>query len=1181
MRITRLDLLRYGKFTDKSVSLPRATKDFHLIVGPNEAGKSTLRNAVQDLLFGIETRSRYNFLHPHSEMRLGALIEHGDDKLDFIRTKARTKTLQAPAGIPLPDTALTPFLGQIDRAFFDQMFGLNHERLVTGGQEILSASNDIGQILFQAAAGIGNLGEVRDRLEAEADKLWAKRKSGEREYYIASAELDQAEAALKLATVRTKDWQEARAKVDQIGENLKLAQEQYRTLEQERIQLERVRRVAPMLTSLTALERQLAELGGVISLPEHAAEQFANAEQEIAIAIPSLILFEKQSVALREGIEALRPDESILARGADIEALSGMRQQLRNHESDIGKREEEVRVLWQSVEESMRQLGWPEEGEVALNQRLPGSLIRSTLDSLVRRHEALEQALSAAEEALGSRGEEAKVINAEIAALPATEIPVTLVDALATARSLGDVATQERRIETQIARLKRELETTAHELGAWNPAALSPNSLPEHPEGHKGERDADSLREFYFNADTLRKLLPPSQDEMNALIKHRNDLELASSTTRERLAEVKSEVLSLQLEISQYKAAHHPVTLADVQQVRISRDSTWQSIKTGTASVKDAAPSFEKVVAESDTLSDKRHDKAQEETELQSRLDRLQRIQQLMTELESRLQENTQALTRLDQDWEDRIKGMGLAGMPLLKVNDWRSARERVLSADTALLEAQSTQADFVASVAQARSALMEALLAIKPEALNLNLSALILLADEVVNTATRVQERRNTLANQKIRAEAAIPELNSRVGQARAAIDAWRTELQKNLALAHLPVDANAGAITGALALFERMDQHLQKVRDLRVNRIDMMRRDLNHFADAAQSLSADVAPAMAKESAAQIVLDLEVRLKQALSVSQERGRLKAELEKISAQATTARSSIATANASLQPLLHLSGAIDNDGLRAAIANSDIQRSLSSEMDQAIKQLLQAGDGLDRQALESEFDATDASTISIRLSEIKLLIDEVVNQQNRLSGELNSADTELGKIAGQDEAARAESQRQEALARMSNAAERYIKVYTAAKLLRWSIERFRESKQGPMLARASEVYSGLTQGAFNKLVVDYESEPLKLSGQRATGELVDIEGMSEGTRDQLYLALRLAALELHLEQTTPLPFIADDLFINYDDGRAKAGLEALGRLSEMTQVIFLTHHEHLVPVAQSVFGENLNVVSLG
>jgi uncharacterized protein YhaN len=250
-------------------------------------------------------------------------------------------------------------------------------------------------------------------------------------------------------------------------------------------------------------------------------------------------------------------------------------------------------------------------------------------------------------------------------------------------------------------------------------------------------------------------------------------------------------------------------------------------------------------------------------------------------------------------------------------------------------------------------------------------------------------------------------------------------------------------------------------------------------------------------------------------------------------------------------------------------------------MNQALKQLLQAGDGLGREALKAEFAGFDTGTIPLRLSEIKLQVDEIVGQQNQMSGELNSAETALGKIAGQDEAARAESQRQEALARMSNATERYIKVYTAAKLLRWSIERFRESKQGPMLARASEVFCGLTGSTFSKLVVDYETEPLKLSGQRATGELVDIEGMSEGTRDQLYLALRLAALELHLGQTVPLPFIADDLFINYDDGRAKAGLEALAKLSEITQVIFLSHHEHLVSVAGSVFCERLNVINLG
>ena len=86
--------------------------------------------------------------------------------------------------------------------------------------------------------------------------------------------------------------------------------------------------------------------------------------------------------------------------------------------------------------------------------------------------------------------------------------------------------------------------------------------------------------------------------------------------------------------------------------------------------------------------------------------------------------------------------------------------------------------------------------------------------------------------------------------------------------------------------------------------------------------------------------------------------------------------------------------------------------------------------------------------------------------------------------------------------------------------------------------------------------------------------------MSDGTRDQLYLALRLAALELHLDQGHALPFIADDLFINYDDRRAKAGLQALATLSEKTQVIFLSHHDHLVPAVREVFGPDVNVLGL-
>ena len=163
---------------------------------------------------------------------------------------------------------------------------------------------------------------------------------------------------------------------------------------------------------------------------------------------------------------------------------------------------------------------------------------------------------------------------------------------------------------------------------------------------------------------------------------------------------------------------------------------------------------------------------------------------------------------------------------------------------------------------------------------------------------------------------------------------------------------------------------------------------------------------------------------------------------------------------------------------------------------------------------------------------------------------------------------------------MADAAERYLRLQTAARLLKWSIEKFRVTKQGPMLSKASTIFNGLTMDSFGRLLVDSEGDTPSLFGVRPSGEQVDVTGMSEGSRDQLYLALRLATLELQVEQGFAMPLIADDLFINFDDRRTAAGLKVLGDLARNMQVVFLTHHDHLVPLTKEVLGADLNVVHL-
>lgn len=159
-------------------------------------------------------------------------------------------------------------------------------------------------------------------------------------------------------------------------------------------------------------------------------------------------------------------------------------------------------------------------------------------------------------------------------------------------------------------------------------------------------------------------------------------------------------------------------------------------------------------------------------------------------------------------------------------------------------------------------------------------------------------------------------------------------------------------------------------------------------------------------------------------------------------------------------------------------------------------------------------------------------------------------------------------------------AERYLKLHTTARPLKWSMEKFRETRQGPMLAKASSTFSALTLGSFERLLVDSGDQTPRLYGIRHGGAQVEVSGMSEGSRDQLYLAVRLAALELQIEQGLNMPLVADDLFINFDDQRTAAGLRVLGELSTKMQVIFLTRHDHLVPLAREVLGSDLNVVTL-
>lgn len=94
--------------------------------------------------------------------------------------------------------------------------------------------------------------------------------------------------------------------------------------------------------------------------------------------------------------------------------------------------------------------------------------------------------------------------------------------------------------------------------------------------------------------------------------------------------------------------------------------------------------------------------------------------------------------------------------------------------------------------------------------------------------------------------------------------------------------------------------------------------------------------------------------------------------------------------------------------------------------------------------------------------------------------------------------------------------------------------------------------------------------------------MLEVSALSTGTRDQLYLALRLAALEQFIDRRGPLPLVLDDLFVHFDDERTAAGLAVLDQVADQAQVLLFTHHEQVAKQAADVIAaDRLTVHHLG
>ena len=145
--------------------------------------------------------------------------------------------------------------------------------------------------------------------------------------------------------------------------------------------------------------------------------------------------------------------------------------------------------------------------------------------------------------------------------------------------------------------------------------------------------------------------------------------------------------------------------------------------------------------------------------------------------------------------------------------------------------------------------------------------------------------------------------------------------------------------------------------------------------------------------------------------------------------------------------------------------------------------------------------------------------------------------------------------------RIRDAKRRRDRAFLLARLVDEADRRFREKHQPELLRRAGEHLQAVTGGRYDQITLaDGGSGSFQLSGP---AEVVprDVEGsVSQGTREQVYLALRLAIVD-HLDADEEiLPLFMDEVLVNWDAVRRDRALDLLERVSKTRQIFFFTCH---------------------
>lgn len=1169
MRIERLELAAFGHFTDHALELgaPVADgSDLHVVYGPNEAGKSTTLAAIGELLYGMPHRSLWAFRHDNAMLEIGARLASDGGTLDVRRFKNR---LVDADGQVLDANAIDTHGLGLDE--YRARFSLDEKTLEKGSDAILEQQGELGAALFSAAAGLADLGSRLERAMAPADAFYQPRKRTQIELIALKARLATIDEELATRDVDTRAWTALRTATDAARE---------RHASQETL-------VAGLHAGVTALERQLRALSaaerraslrerlvGFADLPELPADALDGVDEDLVAhdrARTALDIAETRLGELESELGALAIDEPVLVHRDTVEALARERIVVAERRDEAPAARDALERAERNCRALARELELA-DGVAPLDAVVPEDVI-ARLESLAQQRAGAIASRDAAARELAALGDDrddgGEADGADGTAPPDATLLAGLVE-----RLVGEAPWAARdALRTRRDELALDVARALEGLAPW----------------HGDER-------------ALTRIVPPEPAELTALEERARALDTRTRTLDEDARRLADE-LATNTDRREALADAGLVDDARLAALRRARDERLVALRDGLG--REVAPAT--LLGELDTLEETL---ATLDSAADARVvhgDTLARSKALDVEraaLERRgeralaaREEHAGATRALEADVAAVAAALGCDGATLSALLAWLPRRTNALQRIEDLADADAALARAEADL-DARAGRLAALLApLLPDTaratlVDAPLTELLPLAREALDAHASRRERleragreRRERAGQRARRRAALDE-------AEAELTRWQADWTRAIG-GRSSLDGEATTVIGRLDAWRRLGREARALDERRaasatidgaLERFERRARDTLAALAADESLPADTdgdesvdgdagnAPGGDRGGGDTLarVAALEGRLAKALRTAEDAERLRAQILTRRTARDTTRETLEPLARRLESLRERTGTDtlaalparvarlrERAGLRGRLAEteSDLRDALATE---DIDAALADRETLERDALEAELAARGERLEAERRELAECL------------ATLKSGERELVTLDDNAAVATLQAERANVLHEIETRALETLRLRLGRLALESGLNRFRERHRSGMMEHARRAFVALTDGQFGDLRARPDERGRdRLVGVRTDGSVLDTARMSTGTRLQLFLALRVAAWHEYADKRVPLPFVADDILESFDERRTAAAFGLMADMARRGQVIYLTHHRHLIDIARA------------